>query len=60
MSRNIRKKERSCSTLDDNYEDQLLPPDHPSEIEYQFLKVPPNELDYHTNFDFRRKLLLPR
>merc|ERR1711893_232935 len=35
---NIRKKERSCSTLDDNHEDQLLPPDHPSEIEYQFLK----------------------
>ena len=45
MSRNIRMKERSCSTLDENYEDRLLPPDDPSEIEYQFLKVLPNELD---------------
>ena len=38
FSRNIRKKERSCSTVDDNVEDRLLPPDDPSEIQYQFLK----------------------
>ena len=49
MSRNIRKKERSCSTLDDNFEDQLLPPDHPSEIEYQFLKVLPID---HLSYQF--------
>ena len=39
FARNIRKRERSCSTLDDNFEDRLLPEDDPFEIEYQFLKV---------------------
>ena len=43
FARNIRKRERSCSTLDDNYEDRLLPDDDPFEIEYQFLKVLQNK-----------------
>ena len=61
FSRNIRKKERSCSTVDDNFEDRLLPPNDPSEIEFQSLKVLRMSfaLMYHL-FYFRRKLSLQK